>query len=255
MVNDNSPRIKAVDKTLTILETIVELDGATLAEIDERVELSKSSTYNHLQTLLRRQYVEKRHEQYYPGLNCLTLGGAARGNNRLYGQARPVVDTVADETGELAILTTESDGTSIYLYRSEGKNALSTDSYVGCRLPLHCSGAGKVMLAHMDESERDAVIQRSGLTEWTPNTITERSELAAELERIRDQRFALDDEERLVGMRGVATPIQHRETEEMLGTLGVSGPTSRVQGKWFREELPELLRQNADVIEVNMTYS
>ncbi|WP_058567823.1 IclR family transcriptional regulator, partial [Haloferax marisrubri] len=181
MTNADQPRIKAVDKTLTILEIVVELDGATLAEVDSRVELSKSSTYNHLQTLLRRHYLEKRGEEYLPGLNCLTLGGAARAHNKLYKEARPVVDTIADETDELAILTIESNGESIYLYRSEGKNALSTDSYVGCRFPLHCSGAGKVMLAYMDEERRDSIIENHGLAKWTRNTLTKKDELLEEL--------------------------------------------------------------------------
>ncbi|WP_233194405.1 IclR family transcriptional regulator C-terminal domain-containing protein, partial [Haloferax marisrubri] len=67
--------------------------------------------------------------------------------------------------------------------------------------------------------------------------------------------YALDDGERLVGMRGIATPIRHRETKEILGTVGITGPTSRIQGEVFHEEIPELLRQNADIIEVNISYS
>ncbi|WP_394337345.1 IclR family transcriptional regulator domain-containing protein, partial [Haloferax marisrubri] len=64
----------------------------------------------------------------------------------------------------------------------------------------------------MDEERRDSIIENYGLAKWTRNTLTKKDELLEELAEIRSRGYALDDGERLVGMRGIATPIRHRET-------------------------------------------
>jgi DNA-binding IclR family transcriptional regulator len=257
MANSNSSgvRIRAVEHSLRVLEVIAENGGARLSELDDTLDLSKSTIHNHLRTLEANNYLKKRRSTYYAGLRCLTLGGSSRHHSQLFQVARPVTDTVADETGELAMVTTESENESVYLYRSHGERAVSTDSFLGVRLPLHCSGAGKAMLAFMSRDRIESIIDSQGLPEQTPNTITERDELLEELSEVRERGYAVDDEERVSGMRGIAAPITNRDDGQVLGSLGVAGPVSRLRGDVFWEELPELVRRNAELIEINVTYS
>uniref|UniRef100_UPI003EBCF134 IclR family transcriptional regulator domain-containing protein n=1 Tax=Halarchaeum sp. P4 TaxID=3421639 RepID=UPI003EBCF134 len=87
-----------------------------------------------------------------------------------------------------------------------------------------------------------------------PATITDEEELFAELERTRERGYAIDDEERLRGLRCVAAPILSNE-DRVLGAVSIAGPTNRLQGELFEEELPERLLETVNVIELNVTYS
>jgi IclR family pca regulon transcriptional regulator len=78
---------------------------------------------------------------------------------------------------------------------------------VGSRLPAYCTSLGKVLLAHLSEPLRDAVLDGIEFARRGPNTITSRSALLAELERVRGQGFAVNNEELAYGLRSIAAPI------------------------------------------------
>ena len=253
--NTRDTSIQSIKNACTILETLLQWNGASVSELSERVDLSKSSIHNHLQTLVDTGFVVKNGQEYDIGLQCLTLGGYARDHHELYQSARSTIDQLARETGELALVTTHDRGKSVYLYQAHGVEAVTTDSYLGIRLPLHCTATGKAMLAHMDREQVKKIIDSNGLSPQTESTTTEPEQLFEELETIRDRRFALDDEERIHGMRGVASPILDRDDNSVLGALSVTGPSSRIEGDIFREEIPKLIRRGAEMLEVDITYS
>lgn len=221
----------------------------------ERHDLSRSSIHNHLRTLEQFGYVRSEADEYHIGIGTLMLGGFARDHHRLYQAARSAVNQLADETGELALLTTTSRGQSIYLYEVRGSEAVTYDSHIGVRFPMHCTATGKVMLAGKDEEYVDSVVERHGLPRYTENTISDREELNRELDEIRERGVAFDDEERIQGMRGIAVEIRNRETDELVGAISVAGPTSRIYGETFETDIPDRLRRNAQMVEVDLTYS
>ncbi len=141
----------------------------------------------------------------------------------------------------------------MYLYYNRTDQAVKTDARLGIRLYLHCTGTGKAILAHMPEERIGQIIDQHGLPRRTNHTITDRDELDAELERVRRKGVAFDDEERLDGMRGVATPILNQETGDLLGALTVAGPTHRIHGDWFREDIPELLQRASKMVEESIS--
>lgn len=254
MSNNATNPVRGVEHTLTILETLKALDGARLSELADRLDLSKSTIHNHLATLRQHHYVVKETNTYYVGLRWFGLGGFARDQVDVYHLARPTVDDLATETSELALVTTEVHGYSMYLYQSSGDRAVTTDSYPGIELPLHCTATGKAMLAHLPDERREYLLDKHGLQQQTNHSITEQQSLREELQRIRDQGFALDDEERIDGMRGVAVPITREDTGELLGALSITGPTHRIKGDRFKTELPDMIHQSAREIEINATY-
>ncbi|WP_245779502.1 IclR family transcriptional regulator [Halostagnicola kamekurae] len=97
-------------------------------------------------------------------------------------------------------------------------------------------------------------MDRLGLPEVTDKTITDRSALKDQLEEIRERGYAIDDEERVIGMRCVAAPICD-ENDRPIGAISVSGPTNRFDDDIFKAEIPKNVLSTANVIEVNMTYS
>jgi len=237
------------------LETLEDHESADLSELTENLEMAKSSVYNHLQTLEQVGYVKKSGDRYHLDLGLLSLGGVARDNEKLYSLGKETTDELANKTKELAALTTQHNGRSIYLYKAEGENATSYDSRLGVQLPLHCTAAGKAILAHVSEERKIRILNRQSLDQYTENTITKQSELEDELERIYEQGFSLDDEERIDGMRGVGAPIVDNSNNTVLGAIAVGGPTSRLFGTWFKDDLPDIVQRYAKEAGISATFS
>jgi len=237
-----------------MLETIREHPEPTLSELTKEFNLSKSSVHNYLSTLEQEGYVIKDGDSYEIALRLLEFGGYARHGEQLYEIAKEEVTDLAEETGETANLLVEEHGKGVYLHHARGEQAVQMDSYIGQRVYLHTTALGKALLAHLLERRVDEIIDRHGLPALTENTVTEREALEKKLEQIREDGVAYDDEERVKGLRCVAVPIVSRD-EIVEGAISVSGPTNRLQGERYRTELPEQLKDVANLIELNITYS
>jgi DNA-binding IclR family transcriptional regulator len=247
--------MKSVVTALEILEALQDEGIAGVSDIAEVSGHPKSTVHRHLDTFRECGYVVKEDRSYSVSLKTLRLASSALSRQLVYPVTKSVVNELAEETGESAAVAVEENGQAVYLYYDRTDQAVRTDARLGIRLYLHCTGAGKAILAHLPEERRNAVIDEYGLPAKTEQTITDPDELEAELAEIRETGIAFDDEERVDGMRGVGTPIQNRETGELLGALTVAGPTRRLNGERFKEELPNLLQRASKMIEVNITYS
>jgi DNA-binding IclR family transcriptional regulator len=123
---------------------------------------------------------------------------------------------------------------------------------IGRQIHLHCSSAGKAILAHYPRQRVDEIIDRWELPPHTENTITDRAELYNELDRVRERGYAFNREEHVEGVHAIAAPIRHNQ--ETIGVISVSGPANRLQGKRLEEELPSLLLSTINEIELNIAY-
>ena len=245
--------IQAVDTTLRIIEALNDSGEAGVTELARTLDLPKSTVYNHLDTLNRRGYVVKTGEEYRLACRFLELGSMTRDRQLVYRIARDEVTALAEETGELSGLIVEEHGYGVFLHRAKGDQAVRVDTHVGKRIHLHGAALGKAMLAFSSPDRVREVIDRRGLPALTDHTITDEEVLFEELDRIREEGVAFDDEERINGLRSVAVPLQ-KDDGEVLGAISVAGPTSRMRGDRFRSRLPEQLRSAANVIELNITY-
>jgi DNA-binding IclR family transcriptional regulator len=148
----------------------------------------------------------------------------------------------------------EEHGRGTYIYISRGEKAVKLDTKIGTRQYLHTSAAGKAILAHMTKDRLEEVIENHGLEAKTSNTVTDRAELGSELDQIRDRGVAFDGEERAEGIRCVAAEITTNQGE-LIGAVSVSGPSTRMKGDRFKEEIPEIVKDTATVIGINVSYS
>ena len=255
MVNQqNKPTVKTAQTTLEILEAIKRQNGATVTELTDIFDLSNSSVHNYLNTLEQDGYVTKEGDTYHVGLRLLSLGGFARHREQIHDIAKDEVKEIADETGELVNLLVEEHGRGIYVYRAHGENAVMTDSYIGQRVYLHNTALGNAILAYLPRDRVNEILDQHGMPATTENTITNRDDLFVQLDQIQEEGVAFDEEARVKGLRCVAVPIvNNNNTVE--GAISISGPASRFEGEWFREELPEKLKRVANVIELNITYT
>lgn len=253
MSTDGPARIKTLDHTLDILDALVELDGGGVSRIAERVDLSKGAVHKHLATLADRGYlVRGPGDTYDLSVSWLRYGGYARSRSFPIQRVQTAVWDIATETGELALFSTLSGGASMPVYHARGEHAVTTDSYSGNELPVHCTASGKAMLAAADDPEQ--ILAGTTLRARTERTVTDRATLRQDLEEIRAQGFALEDQERIDGMRGIGVAVTNDLTGEVLGSVAITGPTHRIQGERFHEQFPQLVRNRVRELELNVTH-
>lgn len=254
MAEEAKHPVRTTEKTLALIELLKQRDGGRVTEVADELDMGKSAVHNHLSTLEQHGYVIKDDGTYRLGLKLLELGGYTRNQLTLHEIAEPEVKGIAEKTGERANLMTEEDGEGVYLYRSKGERAIDLDTYTGMRVPLHTTALGKAILAHTPRERVEGIIDQHGLSKPTENTVTDRNTLFDRLEQVRERGFALDDEERLVGLRCVAAPIVASD-ETVLGSISISAPTSRMDAERFEREIPDVVRGAANVIELSVKYA
>ncbi|GAD52838.1 transcriptional regulator, IclR family [Halarchaeum acidiphilum MH1-52-1] len=253
-MNTPGPTVQATRTSLEIVEALVRLNGAGVTELASDLDLPKSTVHNHLNTLHDAEYVVKDDGAYDVGLRFLKLGEYSRSRLKLHDVARPEIDSLAEETGELVNLSVEEYGRGVYLYLAQGEQAVHLDTHAGMHVHLHCTALGKAILAHTPEERVEEILDTMGMPARTEHTITGRDAFFEELDAVRDRGYAYDRQERLDGLRCVAAPITTPD-HGVAGAISISGPTSRMQGERFETEIPDLLRNAANVVELNMTYS
>ena len=243
--------VRTTEKSLRLIAELNRLGEARLTTLSDELEMGKSAVHNHLSTLEKHGYVIKNSETktYRLSLKFLDIGGQIRGEKDVYKVAEPKIKEIAEESGELVHLVVEEDGKGVYLCRSKGEHAVDLDTYVGCRHHMHSTAFGKAILSHLPTERVDEIIDQHGLPQVTPRTITARDELFEELEQTRERGFAVDDEERLEGLRCIAAPI--RFNSDVIGAISVSGPTARIEDDWESNEFVSQLRRAVNVIELN----
>lgn len=235
--NDGGDRRKTTATSLRVVDAVDELDGARLTEIAEEVGLSTSTVYTHLKTLTDHGYVTKMDDRYELGLKLFHLGEEARRRDGRYELARESALELANTTGEEVSFAVEENGRSTILF-DEVSNPAVEGFQVGHQFYMHNSASGKAMLAEFPDEYVDDVIDKWGLPEETPNTITDRSRLFDEIETVRSQGYAVNDQEALEGLRSVAIAVESPDGT-VFGSLDVSGPPYRLPAD---SELVELLR-------------
>jgi len=250
-----SPRLlKTVTRAFEVLEALEASDGAGVTELSNRLDMSKSSVYNYLRTLEENRFVVRDGDTYRLSYRFLHLGESVRGRTPIYRHGMEELDVLAHETGRYVHLSTEQHGLSVDLYKSKGEEAIG-GQYQQSKLQrpdyLHYSATGKAILAHLSPERVDAIVDEYGLVERTANTITDRAELDAELDRIREQGYALNREEEIEGIRAVGAPILD-PTGDVLGSVSISGPAHRMKSAEYEQRMIGAITDTANRIEVNV---
>lgn len=249
---DSSKRtVDAVGRTIDIFEALHELGGATLTELSDHLNYSKSSVHAYLATLEEREFVTKEGYSYRPSYRFITIAEQLRRTHYdIYKYGRESAKRLAEDTGEFVQLMIEEHDVGIHIFTFSGKRGVYADKYpIGRPTPLHCNAAGKAILSTLPEEQLERILFRNELPAITENTITDPEQLLDELEEIRETGVAFSTEEAVVGMRGIASPIVGPSGEPM-GSINISGPLSQFDKERFRETLPEKVVEYSNIIEV-----
>ncbi|WP_411963707.1 IclR family transcriptional regulator [Haloferax sp. YSMS24] len=258
MSGDDAPdeprRIKSVQTASRIVSVVQRLSNPTLGDICAELDASKGTIHTYLATLEEEGFLMRDGQSYRLGLRFVTLSESVRNETQLYRAGKEEVDALAARTHEYAHLTLVQRGREVTIYESRGDDAVATDYHLRMRETpqhLHYSASGKALLSQFDDEQVRSILDSEGLAEQTANTITDRDELFATLEQIRERGYAVNDEEEIRGMRSVGAPIRGVDGG-VCGAVSVTAPTSRLTGDRFKTEVPKLVVETANLIELNL---
>ena len=232
--------VRTLERGLGVLSALAELRGATLTQVARKVGLSASTTYRLLETLRQQGYVEweERSGLFSVGLRAYQVGAAFAGRDSLLGAAGGVMQALVAEVNETANLAVLRGDGAVYVHQVEASQLMRMFTHIGAAAPLHCSGVGKVLTAWLPDAEVRRKVGDGPFAAYTPNSITTLGALLRELGTVRSQGYALDDEERELGVRCLATPIR-AASGDVVASLSVSAPTSRFP----RKGIPDMLER------------
>src|SRR3954468_9044826 len=222
--------VQSVDRALSIIEVLAEDDeGYRLSDLAVRTGLSTSTAHRLLATLENRRFVafDRAESKWHVGARAFTVGATFARRRNFSAQAVPYLRKLRDLTRETANLAVVDDESIIVLTRMESREIMRSLTKVGGRVAMVASGVGKAVLATYSDEDVNAIIRRQGMPRLTEKSIVRPSDLFRELETIRRQDYAVDDEEARIGLRCVAAVV-YNDCAEPLAAVSISGLTSRI---------------------------
>lgn len=241
-------QVQSLDRALRILAIVAEGNGLSLSEVANASGIAASTAYRMLTTLESHGMVEfdKSDQLWSIGVETYRMGASFLRRRKLIDRSRVVMQDLMDRTGETANLGVAEDDCVVFVSQVETHQTIRAFFRPGTRSPFHASGIGKAVLAELDRDRVATILRKGGQEAFTDKTLATPLALTRDLDEIARRGWAVDDEERNLGMRCVAAAI-FNEFGEPIGGVSVSGPTVRVTQERLAEIGPAV-RTAADEI-------
>ncbi|WP_439154161.1 HTH-type transcriptional regulator BhcR [Yoonia sp.] len=229
--DDKAPQntIKSLDRALEVLVALGDMQGGTLSEIASALGQSPATIYRVLTTFQGRGFVDfdAQNQVWNIGAVAFLTGSQFLRRTSLVERARPIMRDLMEITGETANLGIERDGQVLFLGQVETHATIRAFFPPGTVSAMHASGIGKALLCRMDDTRQRRILAQGKLEQFTPHTLTDPDAMIADLHAARARGYAIDAEERNLGMRCIAAPVYNVFGEAVAG-VSVSGPTTRI---------------------------
>src|SRR5262245_28704817 len=250
-----SAPVGVVGKVLKILEALdVSPSGMQLKDIAQQTSINKSTAYRFLAHLESAGYLYRDEVgAYIVGPKLARLGTGIPYHATLRKVSRPVLQDVWRTTGETVNLGVLDGADTLYLDVLESAHEFRLVSEIGMRRPLNCTALGKAILAYLPTEEREEVFSSLTFERFTRYTVPDLPRLKKELAKVRQQGYALDEQETVLGARCVAAPITD-QSGKVAAAISVSGPTTRIT----REKIQSIagaVKEGAQAVSALLGYS
>jgi IclR family pca regulon transcriptional regulator len=242
--------VQSLERGLAVLQTFSrERPSLTLSQAAELSGLTRATARRILLTLERLGYVRSEGRHFVLTPRVLRIGYAYLSSLDLWEVAEPSMEALAERTKESCSAAT-LDGTElVYVARVPAKRVMAVALTVGSRLPAHPTSMGRVLLAELAPDALDAYFARAQLRRLTERTVTDQGQLREVLAQVREQGWALVDQELEEGVRSIAAPIRGGQCR-VVAAINVSGHAGRVSLGQLRDEfLPSLLETAKQISE------
>ncbi len=232
-------RVQVLDRTIAVLQAVADSEtDLPAADIARQLRLHKSTVHRLLVVLESYRLIKKGPEGAYRlGTRLIELGECAIARLKLSEYAEPHLRRLAEQTGEGAHVTILNGTELLSIAHVEGRWALHSLTRTGQRTQIHCTAAGKAVLAFLSDDACDDLLSRLPMKRNTRRTIVKSSAIRLELMRARELGYAVDDEEFEEGLRCVSAPIfDHRD--HVVASLSMAAPVFRLR----KERVPQVAR-------------
>jgi DNA-binding IclR family transcriptional regulator len=214
---------QSVDRALVLLDELAN-GQRTLDQLAERLSVHKSTVLRLLRTLESHRFVQRNGVRYYRlGTSLFELAFRALDERDVRRSVEPALRGLNAETGHTVHLASYEDGEVIYIDKYESRHNVRMYSRIGRRAPLHCTAVAKVLVSALPPDERRAVAESITYDRMTPNTITTLRAYLAELARVAERGYAVDDEEHEEHIHCVAAPVRDARGE-VVAAVSLSVP-------------------------------
>ena len=230
-------RVQVLDRCIAVLQSVADSEvDLPAADIARALRLHKSTVHRLLAVLESYRLIKKGPGgAYHLGTRLIELGECAMARLKLSEYAAPHLRELANQTGEGAHVTILSGIEMLSVAHIEGRWSLQSLTRTGMRTQVHCTAAGKAVLAFLADDACDDLIARLPLKRNTRRTLVKPSAIKLDLMRVRTAGFAVDDEEFEEGLRCVSAPIfDHRG--HVIASMSMAAPVFRLR----KERLPQV---------------
>ena len=221
----------------------------TIAQISQKTGIPRAAVRRCLYTLQQLGYVDAELNNFSLRPKVLTLGYSYLSSTPLTVSSQPYLNAISRELGESCSLAVLDDGEVLYVARSAASRVMSVALNTGSRLPAYCTSLGRVMLAHLAPHELDAYFEKARLRAMTDKTVTSQKRLREILVQVRQDGYAINDEELELGLRSIAVPVRGA-SGQVLAALNVGAQAGRVSAERMRAEFLPVLQRGAQELAV-----
>ncbi len=251
--------VQTIERVSQILDILGQNpQGITIRDLSLKVDLPKGTTHRLLSSLSYFGYVrqDSKTRNYFLGFKLVELGNILLSQIDLRKEAEPFLRDLAERTKETVHMVILDRNEVVYIDKVEldhNPSGLRMASRIGLRNPAHSSAVGKVLLAHLSDEALNHFFRGKGLLKRTENTITDIARLKEHLKMVRNQGYAMDDEENEKGVRCVGAPI-YDEAGNAVAAISISGPAFRITKKVAQEILKKEVMETALKISQRLGY-
>ena len=225
--------MKSLHKVLDIIEAVAREGSIGIRELSARTGFPPATVHRMTSTLVERRYLKQDavSKRLSLSLQFLELGTRVQQHFSLTAIARPHLENLLAETHESVNLAVQDGDHMAYLDHIRSDHSmLQLFTKPGARVPLYCTGVGKMFLSQWSPSEVEKYLVRTSLIPHTPHTLVDRQKLLQELERIRKQGYSVDNEEMEKGVRCVAALVLDHQGKPA-GAVSISGAAMRIESR------------------------
>jgi IclR family transcriptional regulator, pca regulon regulatory protein len=216
----------------------------TLTDVAAATGLTRAGARRILLTLQTLGYVEAEGRLFRLTPKILDLGFAYLTSMPFWNLAEPVMEELSGQVHESCSAAVLDRTEIVYVLRVPTHKIMTINLSIGSRLPAYCTSMGRVLLAALDEEALDATLGASPLYAHTPRTVTDKDELKKIIAQVRQQGWAIVDQELEGGLISISAPIRNRQGR-VIAAMNISGNAQRTSAKQMVKTFLEPLQQAA----------
>jgi len=247
--------IQSLDRGIKILDILEKKKSSGVTEIAKEIKIDKSSAFRLLDTLKANNLVEQDtiNKKFRISGGILRFGNSFLMKTSAIKITRPYLERLSGFTNESAHLCIFSNGCVIVIDQVLGTEIIQVTAKIGKEEVIYCTSVGKVILAYQSEKIREKILETIEFIKFTDKTITDKKELNDNLDEIKNQGYAIDDEEMTPGVRCIAAPVKNH-IGEVNYCIGISGLAKRMTDENLLHHIKKV-KESAEMISKEMGYT